>query len=107
MKYDKDERDSAGQYAMAAAIDAQERNKENRNNFTAEQHLLADDLHVLVAAAFNSDTYKNCRKTEICVKAMKGTRNSAALTKLEKFCDDHGITGTRTKSGATIYTIKP
>lgn len=106
MKYDTDERGSAGQYAMAAAIDARERNKENRNNFTEAQHKLADELHGLVAAAFNSDVYKNFRKTEICVKAMKGRKNLAILSALEKFCEQHNITGTRTASGATIYTIK-
>lgn len=105
MKYEQDERGGAAGYAMAAAIDAQERNKRNYKNFTAKQHALADELRVLASAAFNGETYKNPRKKFLTVSA-HGRKNHAALEILEKFCEKNEITGSKTANGTHIYHIK-
>jgi hypothetical protein len=105
MKYEKDERGGAGGYAMAAAIDAKESNKRNYHNFTAEQHKIADEVAVMAAAAYNGSIYKNPRKKVLTVSA-HGRRNHAALEILEKFCEKHEITGSRTANGTHIYHIK-
>ena len=106
MKYEKDERgQSAGGYARAAAIDAQETSKKYFDLYSAQEHATAAKVALLAAAAFNGSVYTNPRKTGLKVSC-HGRKNHAALSELEKYCVSRGIKGTKTASGTHIYHIK-
>jgi hypothetical protein len=85
-------------------IDAQRRNKENKNLYSEMQHSKADELFERVTNAYWSSTvYRNYRATFIAVKVDKPVISdlvSNRVSELDQFCNDNNIV--KAQSGKNI-----
>ncbi len=94
--------------AKAAAMDAQAQNKRNKHLYTTEQQAFARDLYnKLVDAYIRCRVFQpNLRDTKITVKVAKPglDRYTKAVTDLNDYADEKGITRTVTATG-TLYEI--
>ncbi len=106
MKIVEDER-GGHSGGVAAVLDIERRNKENKGLFSAEQIALATKLSIMVVAAHNCRVFSpNYRETKIAVKAENWRKScQPEYGKLKEFCDTNGITCRRTASGADIFEI--
>jgi hypothetical protein len=98
--------DDAGQYAWAAAMDAQRRNTNNKSHFTRKQQDRAIRMRDAVEGLWRAKSvYLNYRKKEIDIKIDAPTTfDRKPLRALEKIWAADGVTKKVSKQGV-IYTI--
>ena len=97
----------AGQFAFAAAIDAQRRNTNNKSHYTQEQIRKAVTARDLLDTAFSySNLYIDYRQKWIAVKA-EGARAKSALSKeVIKLFETNGYGVVSTPQGMIVRIDK-
>jgi hypothetical protein len=98
---------SAGYFAVAAAIDAQRRNSNNKSSYTQEQIRQAVTARDLLDTAFSySKLYINYRKKFIAIKAEGARAKDALAREVVKLFESNGYGVVSTPQGMIVRIDK-
>jgi hypothetical protein len=93
----------AGQFARAAAMDAQRRNSNNKSHYTQEQIRRALTVRDLLDSAFSYKTlYINYRAKFIAVKAEGARAKDAMAKEVVALFESNGYTVAATSQGVIV-----
>ena len=97
----------AGQFARAAAMDAQRRNSNNKSHYTQEQIRRALTVRDLLDSAFSYKTlYINYRKKFIAVKAEGARAKDSMAKEVVALFESNGYTVASTPQGLLVRIAK-
>jgi hypothetical protein len=97
----------AGQFARAAAMDAQRRNSNNKSHYTQEQVRKALSVRDLLDSAFSYKTlYINYRKKFIAVKAEGARAKDRMAKEVVELFESNGYTVAQTPQGLLVRIAK-
>ena len=97
----------AGQFARAAAMDAQRRNSNNKSHYTQEQVRQALTVRDLLDSAFSYKTlYINYRKKFIAVKAEGARAKDAMARDVVRLFESNGYCVAQTPQGLLVRIAK-
>ena len=97
----------AGQFARAAAMDAQRRNSNNKSYYTQEQVRKALTVRDLLDSAFSyKSLYINYRKKFIAVKAEGARAKDAMAKEVVALFESNGYTVASTPQGLLVRIAK-
>ena len=98
---------AAGQFARAAAIDAQRKNSNNKSHYTQEQVRTALTVRDLLDSAFSyKSLYINYRKKFIAVKAEGARAKDAMARDVVRLFESNGYTVAQTPQGLLVRIAK-
>jgi len=99
--------EKAGQYAYAAAIDAQRRNNNNRSHYTSAQIRSALSVRDLIDTAFSyQNLYINYRQKFIAIKAEGARRKDALANEVLELFETSGFDVVSTPQGLIVRISK-
>ncbi len=97
----------AGNYAYAAARDAQRRNTNNKSSYTQEQIRRALTVRDLLDSAFSySNLYINYRKTFISVKAEGARARDRMAREVVTLFESNGYAVAQSPQGLIVRIVK-
>ena len=97
----------AGQFAYAAARDAQRQNSNNKSTYSQEQIRKALTVRDLLDSAFSySNLYINYRKKFIAVKAEGARARDAMAREVVKLFESNGYAVAQSPQGLIVRIVK-
>jgi hypothetical protein len=97
----------AGNYAYAAAMDAQRRNTNNKSSYTQDEIRKALSVRDLLDSAFSYKTlYINYRKKFIAVKAEGARARDSMAREVVKLFESNGYDVAQSPQGLIVRIVK-